>query len=80
MSRPRFSLSGSSWSLPLFLWGCGALIRPNFEPWGGSMSRERLKNTPAGDATAHLGRHHRAGGFLLISRPFRNVWSPYLPR
>ena len=44
------------------------------------MSRERLKNAPAGDATAYLGRHHRAGGFLLISRRFLHVWSSNLPR
>ena len=80
MSRPRFLLSGSSRSLPSFLWGCGASIRPNFEPCRGSMSRERLKNAPAGDATAHLGRHHRAGGFLLISRRFLNVRSSNLPQ
>ena len=79
MSRPRFSLSGSSRSLSLFLWGCGALIRPNFEPCRGSMSRERLKNAPAGEATAHLGRHRRAGGFLLISRLIVDVWSSNLP-
>ena len=79
MSRPRFSLSGSSRSLSLFLWGCGASNRPNFEPCRGSMSRERLKNAPAGEATAHLGRHRRAGGFLLISRLFRHVRSSFLP-
>ena len=44
------------------------------------MSRERLKNAPAGDATAYLGRHHRAGEFLLISRRILNVWSSNSPR
>ena len=43
------------------------------------MSRERLKNAPAGDATAYLGRHHRARGRLLISRPFEHVRSSNLP-
>ena len=44
------------------------------------MSRERLKNAPAGDATAHLGHHHRTGGLLLISRPFEHVRSSNLPQ
>ena len=44
------------------------------------MSRERLKNAPAGDATAYLGRHHRAGGFLLISRRILDARSSNLPQ
>ena len=43
------------------------------------MRREQLKNALAGDATAYLGRHHCAGGFLLISRLIVDVWSSNLP-
>ena len=68
MSRTLISCAGSSRSLSHLLWGCGDPIGPNFQPLRGSVSRERLQNAPAVDATAHLGRRQSSRGLLLIFR------------